>query len=308
MFSKNLLKIVVIDSGVGIDAQDQHKLFQAFGKLQQTSQANPQGVGLGLMISHILSKKLSLGQNQKEPLGLEVYSEGKNKGTSFSYYIYNHLQEEVCQIESPLKDQLRRMRQKKSFSYHQRQVGKDFKFFEFRKMDNQEQDLKPQPQNKDEIKLIIQPSLSNTDDSRLFACDCAEVLVVDDTPFNVTAFKKGVEKFNFKIDSAYNGEEAVGKMLEQYAKKCSLCRSFKIIMMDIEMPIKNGYEATKAIRSYEQSHHDVHKAYIIGCSAYGNNEKDKCIQEGMTDYLPKPVRPQKFKDKFLQVKRILFKE
>lgn len=46
-------------------------------------------------------------------------------------------------------------------------------------------------------------------------------------------------------------------------------------MMDIEMPIKNGYEATESIRLNEEKYlNKVRKTYIIGCSAYGNSEKD----------------------------------
>lgn len=53
--SEKLISVIVKDTGVGIDKEDQGKLFTAFSKLERTSNLNAQGVGLGLMISHILA-------------------------------------------------------------------------------------------------------------------------------------------------------------------------------------------------------------------------------------------------------------
>lgn len=59
MCRPELLQIFVRDTGIGIDKEDQEKLFKAFGKLESGSEMNTQGVGLGLMISNILAERLS---------------------------------------------------------------------------------------------------------------------------------------------------------------------------------------------------------------------------------------------------------
>ena len=54
-----MYKIVVKDTGIGIAKHDQEKLFKEFGKIEATSKMNSQGVGLGLMISNLMAKRIS---------------------------------------------------------------------------------------------------------------------------------------------------------------------------------------------------------------------------------------------------------
>ena len=72
-----LLKVQISDTGKGINPADKHKLFQAFGKLQQTEHLNREGVGMGLVIC----KKIvdNCGGT------IDVYSEGENKGSTFTF-------------------------------------------------------------------------------------------------------------------------------------------------------------------------------------------------------------------------------
>lgn len=70
------------------------------------------------------------------------------------------------------------------------------------------------------------------------------VLIVDDTIFNITVFKVILQKtFKCNVDQAYNGWEAVQKIRSGVL--------FDLIFMDISMPVMDGYQATKLIREYE---------------------------------------------------------
>ncbi|MEC3875108.1 response regulator [Chryseobacterium salviniae] len=107
-----------------------------------------------------------------------------------------------------------------------------------------------------------------------------EVLLVDDNPVNMVLNNR-IMKFlapDAHLVETVNGLEA----LEECRKK-----HFSIILMDVQMPVMNGIEATKEIRLLP----DYADVPIIGVTA-GNvlGEKEKCLEAGMTDFLPKPIR------------------
>jgi len=107
-----------------------------------------------------------------------------------------------------------------------------------------------------------------------------DVLLVDDNPVNMVLNNRMMKSLapDAHLTEAVNGLEA----LEACKKK-----HFSIILMDVQMPIMSGIEATQQIRmlpGYEN-------IPIIGVTA-GNilGEKEKCLESGMTDFLPKPLR------------------
>jgi PAS domain S-box-containing protein len=105
------------------------------------------------------------------------------------------------------------------------------------------------------------------------------ILLVEDNKINMLLAKILIKKVmpNCVIHKAYNGVEAIEK-----------CRSEKIdvIFMDIQMPIKNGYEASEEIKKDE----NLSKIPIIALTAgILVGEKEKCFQFGMNDYLSKPI-------------------
>ena len=72
-----MLLVQVVDSGKGIAKKEMPKLFKMFGKLKRTADMNNEGIGLGLLICENLVK-MNGGT-------ISVYSEGINKGSSFSF-------------------------------------------------------------------------------------------------------------------------------------------------------------------------------------------------------------------------------
>ncbi|MDQ1161618.1 signal transduction histidine kinase/CheY-like chemotaxis protein/CHASE3 domain sensor protein [Chryseobacterium sp. SORGH_AS 447] len=107
-----------------------------------------------------------------------------------------------------------------------------------------------------------------------------EALLVDDNPVNMLLNNRIMKALapDIRLTEVVNGMQA----LEECKKKL-----FSIIIMDVQMPIMSGIEATQHIRmlpGYEQ-------VPIIGVTA-GNvlGEKEKCLESGMNDFLPKPIR------------------
>jgi signal transduction histidine kinase/CheY-like chemotaxis protein len=106
------------------------------------------------------------------------------------------------------------------------------------------------------------------------------VLVVDDNEINQLVAVEQVEQAGFEVDVADDGEQALARVKAgQYA----------VILMDCQMPVMDGYAATRAIRAWEGS--DA-RTPIIALTAHAMaGERDKVISAGMDDYLTKPLRP-----------------
>ncbi|KAL4453135.1 hypothetical protein ABPG74_015366 [Tetrahymena malaccensis] len=121
-------------------------------------------------------------------------------------------------------------------------------------------------------------------------CDCAQILVVDDNLFNMHAITMQLKTYGFNIDQAQNGQIAVDLVEKRYYQN-TCCKSYKLIFMDIEMPIKNGYEATQDIRNFFNGNSYISKQpIIVACTAYVSDEdKSKALANGMDDFIKKPV-------------------
>ncbi|MDH6231177.1 signal transduction histidine kinase/CheY-like chemotaxis protein [Mesorhizobium soli] len=110
-----------------------------------------------------------------------------------------------------------------------------------------------------------------------------DILVAEDNEVNQLVFGQILDGLGLSYKIAGNGRTAV----EMY-------RSFKprLMLMDVSMPEMNGYEAAQAIRQIEAKN-GTHTP-IIGVTAHAlKGDREKCIEAGMDDYLPKPVSPDR---------------
>lgn len=97
-------------------------------------------------------------------------------------------------------------------------------------------------------------------------CACDDVLVVDDDAFNIMAASRLLESLNIPYKTAYNGKQAI-EVIENQEKCCSICHKFKLILMDCNMPVMNGYETTKYLR--EQMNNGTQPYIpIVACTAF----------------------------------------
>jgi len=126
----------------------------------------------------------------------------------------------------------------------------------------------------------------------------ANVLVVEDNIMNRKYLGSLLDKKKIKWDIAVDGLEAV--------RKAGL-KKYDIVLMDIQMPNMNGYEATLTIRSTQNINS---KTPIIALTASAMlDQKNKAFEVGMDDYISKPFTPQQLFDKLaihLQLEAITF--
>jgi signal transduction histidine kinase/ActR/RegA family two-component response regulator len=108
-----------------------------------------------------------------------------------------------------------------------------------------------------------------------------QVLLADDSPINQRLAIGLLEKKGCEIVLANNGREAC----EAFATK-----RFDLVLMDVQMPEMDGFDATEAIRAIEQ---DGARVPIIAMTAdVMEGDRERCLQAGMDDYIAKPVRAQ----------------
>ncbi len=119
------------------------------------------------------------------------------------------------------------------------------------------------------------------------ACKGIKVLVVDDVPANIELMKVYIEMLGCKGDYALNGKEAVDKIK---ANEYDLC------LMDIMMPVMTGIEASQIIR--REITGDLPIIAVTGSNEAEN--RMKCIDSGMNDFLSKPIDLELLKEKILQ--------
>ena len=81
-------------------------------------------------------------------------------------------------------------------------------------------------------------------------CSCqTQILIVDDNMFNLIPLEKMLSKmFSQPVDKAFNGQEAVNMYSKNLMKNCC-SKKYKLVLMDLNMPIMDGYEATIQILS-----------------------------------------------------------
>lgn len=121
------------------------------------------------------------------------------------------------------------------------------------------------------------------------------ILLTEDSEDNRFLFTSYLKNQPVVLDIAENGRIAVEKFKTN---------EYDMVLMDIQMPIMDGYTATKLIREYELEK-GSQKVPIIALTAYAlKNEIEKCIEVGCTSYLSKPIRKKVFLDAISKYGRI----
>jgi CheY-like chemotaxis protein/HPt (histidine-containing phosphotransfer) domain-containing protein len=108
------------------------------------------------------------------------------------------------------------------------------------------------------------------------------ILLAEDYPTNQLVAKKHLEIAGYQVDLAENGHQAIEAFKQNH---------YDLIFMDVEMPVMNGYDSTKALRDTETSRGDIAtRVPIIAMTAHDmKSDKERCSQAGMDDFIAKPL-------------------
>jgi signal transduction histidine kinase len=203
--TNDLLRFAVQDSGIGISAENQIKLFKPFSQGDSSITRKFGGSGLGLALSREIAKAMG------GTLELEQSSEGQGA---------------VFALQIPFEK-------------------------------------------------VLSGQCASTKDSPLPSLDGKRILLVEDSPDNRALVSMMLNRVNAKIETANDGADGVEKALRD---------NFDLVLMDIQMPIKDGYSAFRELSA------KGFKKPIIALTAHAlAEEKNKALEMGFADYLTKPV-------------------
>ncbi|PMD40314.1 hypothetical protein L207DRAFT_427463 [Hyaloscypha variabilis F] len=144
------------------------------------------------------------------------------------------------------------------------------------------------PSSNSEVPTTSFTSLSNIPQSQIRVC------IAEDNLINQKIAVQFLQKLNFQqVDAYNNGLEAV----EGIRKMARSGSPYHMILMDVQMPVLDGYEATKLLRKDDLE--EVRSILVIALTASAvRGDREKCLESGMNDYLAKPVRLKLLKEKF----------
>jgi len=287
---QELIKFSIKDTGVGIE--DNFLQCLANFKSGKDDKKNTTG-GFGLCISNYLVNYLG-PPNEIPKLG--IYNGLKLKtdvghGTTFSFLVRNYVDKDS--------------RPHKKFSESFEIILEDTELYEknetlvisehFKK--NEESSFKFLFSKNSDASIILPLPSSEIKKT----CSCAKVLAVDDNIFNLFVLSETLKKLKINTNVANNGIEAIQIICDILQKNpnskmnfCEKCQFYKLILMDIDMPIKNGFETTMELKNiFNNFGIDVP---IVALSAFSQKEyKTKAKEVGMELYIEKPFTQEKLK-------------
>ena len=122
-----------------------------------------------------------------------------------------------------------------------------------------------------------------------------EILLVEDNVLNQKVVTFNLRKLNYNVTTVNCGSDAINEIK---------IKSYDLILMDIMLPEMDGFETTVEIRKYEEEAGIEKQVPIVALTANTlDNDREKCIQAGMNEYLAKPFTAQELVDvieKFVQ--------
>lgn len=129
------------------------------------------------------------------------------------------------------------------------------------------------------------------------------ILLVEDNPINQRLATVLLEKRGHQVTLARHGQEALDRLVFRHGIDSS---AFDLILMDVQMPVMDGFEATRRIRQAEAEQHDnrgqARRVPIIAMTANAMvGDREQCLEAGMDGYTAKPIRMHELESEMLRL-------
>ncbi|HAQ21063.1 MAG TPA: response regulator [Prolixibacteraceae bacterium] len=117
-----------------------------------------------------------------------------------------------------------------------------------------------------------------------------KILLAEDDKINQRIMILTFRHMGVKCDIASNGKEA----LEMYQQNL-----YNLILMDMQMPVMNGLEASRQIRAFEKETGQINRVFIVALTGNDiSDKKEECLEAGMDDFMEKPLQDKLFVELF----------
>jgi len=122
------------------------------------------------------------------------------------------------------------------------------------------------------------------------------VLLAEDNAVNQTVAIKILARGGFRCDVVGDGRAAVEAVERE---------PYDVVLMDCQMPELDGFEAAREIRRFESQRPERRPAHVIALTANAmEGDRERCLEAGMDDYLPKPIKPALLLERLRQRSRL----
>jgi signal transduction histidine kinase/DNA-binding response OmpR family regulator len=132
-----------------------------------------------------------------------------------------------------------------------------------------------------------QIALQRQAETAVYALQGAKILLAEDEPINKVLTETLLSQAGVVVDSVENGREAYDKVKND---------TYQVMLMDVQMPVMDGLEATRKIRTWEKQNGRSRMTIIALTALATQGDREKCLQAGMDDYLPKPIEKRQLLD------------
>jgi signal transduction histidine kinase len=254
----------VTDTGIGIPNDKIENLFEEFTQVDASTTREYGGTGLGLSISKKLSELMGGGISVSSELG---------KGTCFEFTVMLKESHNSKIVEPKIQPITQ------THLTH----------------DNSTEPSNGQPIDEAHSTDTINPITTEKhteDEDEIFNStwpDNTRILLVDDNQINQFVAEGILEDININpdlIDIVANGQEAIS------ALKAGAAMPYSLVLMDCQMPVMDGYEASRQIRKGAAGVENKNITIVAMTANAMKGDKEKCLEAGMDDYITKPVEPE----------------
>lgn len=134
-------------------------------------------------------------------------------------------------------------------------------------------------------RVNIQEEISEKERINLDDLTDKKVLLVEDHPLNRQIAVRLLNRKNMVVEIAENGQEGVERFMSSEPYE------YQVILMDIRMPVMDGYQASRSIRNVNREDAKTIPIIAMTANAYEEDVK-RALAEGMNDHLSKPIEPE----------------
>ncbi|MDR1962219.1 MAG: response regulator [Planctomycetaceae bacterium] len=261
-----VVRFTVTDTGIGIPQDRLHLLFHSFSQVDVSFTKEYGGIGMGLAIAHQLVRLMGgdIGVESQENIGSKFwftvpFVSKKNDWHARNILQLNHSETIMQPTTQPV-------------------------VAEHAKETNDSEEVQNEIDDQEPMELQQEKWTSEGGGGNTGKTEEHLILVVEDNRINQIVVSEILTQAGFRFEVAVNGAKAVEAFSDKH---------FSLILMDCQMPVMDGFEATQKIRNLESERAAARTPIIALTANTAPSDEEHCINVGMDAFCSKPINAEK---------------